>query len=139
MSVARRLAFHGALLFLLGLVMGIVVPYVASPRVGLSAHTGTILNGAALLGFAAVWSWVVLPAATAAAAYWLLVVGSYVGCAFLFLAGVLGTHSGTPLHGPAQGAEPWKEMLVSAGLSVGGIVILAGAALAVWGLRGRSA
>ncbi len=30
-------------------------------------------------------------------------------------------------------------MLVSGGLSVGGIVILAGAALAVWGLRGRSA
>jgi hypothetical protein len=40
----RRLAFHGMLLFLLGLLMGAVVPAVANPRLGLSAHTGTLLN-----------------------------------------------------------------------------------------------
>jgi hypothetical protein len=36
-AMERRLAFHGMLLFLLGLLMGTVVQSVANPRIGLSA------------------------------------------------------------------------------------------------------
>jgi len=138
MSFARRLAFHGALLFLVGPLMGVVVPYVANPRIGLSAHTGTLLNGAVLIALAAVWSWVVLPAATAAAAYWLLVVGSWGGCVSLFLAGVWGTSSSTPLHGAGHRGTPLQEALVGGGLTIFGVAVLAGAAIVVWGLRGRA-
>jgi len=138
MSFARRLAFHGALLFLVGLVMCIVVPYVANPRIGLSAHTGTLLNGTVLIALAAVWTWVVLPPASAAVAYWMLVVGSWGGCVALFLAGVWGTSSSTPLHGAGHHGMPWQEAIVGAGLTLFGIPVLAGAAIVVWGLRGRA-
>ncbi len=45
MEYTRRLAFHGMVLFLLCLLMGMGVQSVANPRIGLSAHTGTVLNG----------------------------------------------------------------------------------------------
>lgn len=138
MMTARRLAFHGVLLFLVGLVMGIVVPYVANPRMGLSAHTGTLLNGAFLVALAAVWEWVSLAPRTARAAYWLAVAGSWASCGFLFLAGVFGTSGSTPLHGAGHTGTRFQETLVAAGLSIGGVAMLVAAALIAWGLRGRA-
>ena len=99
--VERRLAFHGMLLFLAGLVMGVVAPYVANPRIGLSAHTGTLLNGAFLIALAAVWEWARLAPRMAVAAYWLAVAGSWVSCLALFAAGVLATSAPLPIHGAA--------------------------------------
>ena len=127
------------LLFLLGLMMGIVVPYVANPRLGLSAHTGALLNGAFLVALAAVWHWVTLAPRTASAAYWLAVAGSWASCICLFLAGVFGTSSSTPLHGAGHRGTAFQETLVAAGLSIGGVAVLVAAALIVWGLRGRAA
>jgi (hydroxyamino)benzene mutase len=135
---ARRLAFHGMLLFLVGLLMGVVVPSVANPRMGLSAHTGTLLNGAFLIALAAIWQWVALAPAAAQAAYWLVVAGSWLGSGFLFLAGVFGTSGSTPLHGAGHAGTPVQETLVAAGLTIGGIALLVATALIVWGLRGRA-
>jgi hypothetical protein len=56
----------------------------------------------------------------------------------LFLAGVFGTSATTPLHGAGHAGTAWQEALVGAGLVVGGVAILAGCTLALWGLR-RSA
>jgi hydroxylaminobenzene mutase len=106
---------------------------------GLSAHTGTLLNGAFLVALAAVWQWVSLAPGSARVAYWLAVAGSWAGCAFLFLAGVFGTSSSTPLHGAGHAGTPFQETLVAAGLTIGGIALLVAAALIVWGLRGRPA
>ena len=59
---AQRFVFHGALLFLLGLLTGFVVPGAANPRMGLSAHLEGVMNGTFLLALGAVWSHVSLPA-----------------------------------------------------------------------------
>ena len=134
---ARRLAFHGMVLFVLGLLIGIVVPNVTNPRMGLSAHVGTVMNGAFLVALAAVWTWVTLAPRSGAVAYWLTVVGSYAGCLFLFLAAAWGTSRSTPIHGTGYAGSAWQESLVNAGLSLGGLALLAGSALVVWGLRGR--
>ena len=134
-DVARRLAYHGMLLFVVGLVMGIFAPHVANPRIGLSAHTGTLLNGAFLVALAAVWQWVRLAPRMAVGAYWLTVAGSWVSCLALFAAGVLATKESLPIHGALQPASPPAEALVTAGLSLGGVAVLVGAALVVVGLR----
>jgi hydroxylaminobenzene mutase len=42
---AHRLFFHGMLLVMVGLVVGLVVPAFANPRMGLSAHTSMLMNG----------------------------------------------------------------------------------------------
>jgi hydroxylaminobenzene mutase len=138
MDRARPLAFHGMLLFVLGLLMGIVVQSVANPRIGLSAHTGALLNGVFLVALAAVWRWVTLAPGTLLATYWLAVVGSYVSCIALFLAGVFGTSGSTPLHGAGHAGTVVQESVVSAGLSLGGLAVLVASALVVFGLRGRA-
>jgi hydroxylaminobenzene mutase len=138
MDDARRLAFHGMLLFLLGLLMGMVVQSVANPRIGLSAHTGTLLNGVFLVALAAVWPRAALAPRTLAVTYWLAVVGSYVSCVALFLAGVFGTSSATPLHGAGHAGTPLEESVVTAGLTLGGVAVLVAVAVMVYGLRGRA-
>ncbi len=138
MDHARRLAFHGMVLFLLGLLMGTVVQSVANPRMGLSAHTGTVLNGVLLVALAAVWRWERLTEGTKSVTYWLAVVGSYVSCIALFFAGVFGTSGSTPLNGAGHAGTPLQETLVGAGLTLGGIAVLIAAVFAVYGLRGRA-
>jgi len=137
MDTQRRFAWHGMLLFLLGLLMGAVVQSVANPRIGLSAHVGAILNGTFLIALGAVWGWVTLAPAATAAAYWLAVAGSYASCVSLFLAGVLGTSRSTPLHGAGHGGTPWEEGLVETGLVLGALAVLLSSALVLWGLRSR--
>ena len=74
---ARRLVLHGAILFLLGLLTGLVSGALRSPRLGLSAHLEGLMNGTFLLALGAVWSHVRLPMRAGAAAFWLLLYGTY--------------------------------------------------------------
>ena len=130
-----RLFFHGMVLVVAGLLMGMVVQSVANPRLGLSAHTGALLNGTLVIAMGAFWPRLALAASVETIAWWLVVAGSYVSSFTLFLAGVFGTRNSTPLHGTAPGGTPWQEALVDAGLVGGGIAVLAGCMVAMWGLR----
>lgn len=117
--------------------MGTVVQSVANPRIGLSAHVGTILNGTFLIALGAVWAWVTLAPGATAAAYWLAIGGSYANCVSLFFAGVFGTSRSTPLHGAGHAGTPLEESLVNAGLTGGALAVLVASALVLWGLRRR--
>ena len=132
---AHRLFFHGMALVVVGLVMGTVIQSLANPRLGLSAHTGTLLNGALVIAMGAFWSRLALPPALETIAWWLVVAGSWVSAVALFLGAAFGTNTGTPLHGAAHPAAPWQEALVGAGLVGGGVAVLVGCGLALWGLR----
>jgi len=136
---ARRVAWHGLLLAVVGLLMGVVVQSVRNPRMGLSAHVGTLMNGIFLLALAGVWDRLALASGREAAARWLVVVGSWIGCAALFAAGVFGTSHSTPLHGAGYTGTPLEETAVALGLQVGAATLLAGCALALLGLRRRVA
>src|ERR1044072_9845863 len=98
---AHGFFWHGMLLVLLGLLFGMVVQVVANPRIGLSAHTGTLMNGILLIAMGAFWAQLTLSAQLETVAYWLLVDGSYLNCVSLFLAGIFGTTRPAPLH-PAR-------------------------------------
>ena len=52
---ARRLFFHGMLLVVAGLLMGTACRPFANPRIGLSAHTGTLMNGILVIALGALW------------------------------------------------------------------------------------
>lgn len=51
----HHLLTSGLLLFLLGLLQGVVVHLFASPRLGLSAHIAAVQNGMVLVVLALVW------------------------------------------------------------------------------------
>jgi hydroxylaminobenzene mutase len=134
---AHELFLHGMVLVVAGLLMGTVVQAVANPRIGLSAHTGTLMNGILLLGMGAFWPMLVLSPRVETVGWWLLVAGSYLNAGALFLAGVFGTSRSTPLHGAGHAGAPWQEALVAAGLTVGAVAVLAGCGIALWGLGRR--
>src|SRR5881397_284497 len=95
----RRLVRHGMVLFLLGLVIGVVVPAFTSPRLGLSAHLGAVTTGTFLLALGAAWGEFRLSTRAASVADWLILYGAWATTVALLLAAVFGTSSMTPLAG----------------------------------------
>jgi (hydroxyamino)benzene mutase len=132
---AHRLFFHGMLLVVVGLVVGLVVPAFANPRMGLSAHTGMLMNGILLIAMGAFWARQDLGERTETIGWWLLVAGSWISSAGLVAAAAFGTAAMTPIHGAPQAGPAAQEAVVGALLAVGGVGVLGGCIVAVWGLR----
>ena len=132
---AHRLFFHGMLLVVVGLVVGLMVPAFANPRMGLSAHTGMLMNGILLIAMGAFWTRQGVGERTETIGWWLLVAGSWISAAGLVAAATFGTATLTPIHGPPHAGPAVQEALAGALLGVGGFAVLAGCLVAVWGLR----
>ena len=133
-----RLLQLGALLFLLGLLSGLVTGLMANPRMGLSAHMQGLTNGTFLLAAGAVWDRVNLGPRTKAAAFWALAFGTSVNWLMTQLAALWGTGQMTPIVGAGHEGTAWQEMVVSAGLLALTLAMLAGAALLLAGLLRRA-
>ena len=52
----RQLVSSGILLFLLDLVVGMIMPWLANMRMGLSAHLVGLLGGLFLIALGVIWS-----------------------------------------------------------------------------------
>lgn len=140
MSVAdtrRRLLWHGMLLFLLGLLTGLVLEQFKNVRMGLSAHLEGILNGLFLLALGAVWSEAVLTARSRAAAYWAALYGTYGNWFTTAMAATLGTAALNPIAGAGHGGSPLAEGLVTFGFVTVGLAMITCSMIVLWGLRGR--
>ncbi|HTX76427.1 MAG TPA: hypothetical protein VMD29_09500 [Terracidiphilus sp.] len=137
-NAARRLMWHGMLLFLLGLFTGFAEPHFANVRMGLAAHLEGVMNGILLLAVGCVWPHLRLAPGAKTAAFWISLYGTYMNWLFTTLAAVFGTGTLSPITAPGLKAQPWQETLVTAGLmSVGGAIVVA-ALLLLWGLRGKA-
>ena len=136
-TLGRRMVWHGVLLFLLGLGVGLIVPAFANPRMGLSAHVGTVLNGVVLVALGAAWAALELSPRAQRAAFGLLVWGSYGSCAGLVLAAILNTRASTPINGAPQPAGWWQEAVVYGMLSLPGVAVIVGTAISLRGFGGR--
>ena len=93
------LAIAGMLLFLAGLVNGLVIPLGRSPRIGLSAHLTAVQSGTFLVAAALLWPHVPFAAGWAgpvAGVLWLSMWGLWLA---LFLAGLAGTGRDLPIAG----------------------------------------
>jgi (hydroxyamino)benzene mutase len=103
------LAFSGTLLFLIGLLSGFAIPFLRSPRIGLSAHVAALQSGLALLAVAWVGGRLTLPDGWAAAIAHTLWISLYVLWIGLLFAGAYGTGRTLPLAGAGLRAKPWQE------------------------------
>ena len=134
-EASRRLCWHGILLFLLGLVTGVLIPEFTNARMGLSAHLAGVQNGMALVIVGLLWPRLSLRAGLGRAAMWLVAGSLYAIWLALLLAGVFGTSRATPIAGAGFVGADWQEWLVSGLLYTGSGAILAGCALVLHGLR----
>lgn len=134
----KQLIISGALLFLLGLLEGVVVPYFTNSRMGLSAHLAAVQSAMALMVFGAVWSHVALSDALLRFTAWASIFSMYVVWLGLTLAGLLGTSKATPIAGAGFQGSASAELITEAIITVGAGAGIVGASLLVYGLwQGR--
>lgn len=131
------LMFHGMLLFLLGLLIGLVEEKFANPRMGLAAHLEGLMNGTFLLALGAAWRDERMSDRSGRVAYWSLLYGSYANVVVTTLAAILGTTAMTPLTGGQQAADKWKEFLVTAGFVSVGLTMIVGSVIVLQSFRRR--
>ena len=135
-EAGRQLCLWGIGLIGVGLLNGFVVPLVAAPRIGLSAHLAAVQGGMLLALLGLVWPSLALRGAAEVAArnlaigsLWSIWLGIALGAAF-------GAARAFPIAGAgvASSASRWQEGL-SAALVVGGsLASLAAIGLVLLGL-----
>jgi len=137
MQEARRMIRLGVLLLLLGLLTGAIVPALAVPRLGVSAHIVGVSGGAFLVVFGLLWPQVRLGPGASRLGLALAVYSFYGGWLMPLLGGLWG--AGTTILPFAAGAArgtPFQEGFIAAGLITSAVAIVTLCLLVLWGLRG---
>jgi hydroxylaminobenzene mutase len=101
---SKRLLFLGVLLFFLGLLVGLFIPVLANPRMGLSSHLEGVLNGIFLLALGLIWERLDLSQKWLNAAFWLTVYGSFANFLAVLIAAATGAGKMMPLAGGQEGS-----------------------------------
>ncbi len=101
---ANWLLFLGTILFLLGLLVGLFIPLMANPRMGLSAHLEGAMNGMFLIILGLIWHELVLSEKWLTSTFWLLIFGSFANFVAVTIAAITGAGKMMPIAGGKEGA-----------------------------------
>src|SRR5215467_4188526 len=112
----RQLMWSGMLLFLLGLVTGLLEQRFTNVRMGLSAHLEGVMNGILLLALGGAWNEVRLPHPVKVTAYCAALYGTYVNWLVTSIAAAFGTAATSPITSAGHSGQPWQESFVAMGL-----------------------
>jgi (hydroxyamino)benzene mutase len=136
----QRLLQLGILLFLFSSLEGFVIPILSSPRIGLSVHTLSALQGVMLLAIGLLWNRLQLGPRASKFAFWSLVYSALAILAAYVVASVLGVGietirlMGELPHGLSQGS-PLQEALIKLLAYSSAPTGLTAFVLILWGLR----
>lgn len=133
----RQLMWHGMLLFLLGLITGLLEQRFTNVRMALSAHLEGVMNGIFLLALGAAWNEVRLSHPVKVTAYWTALYGTYANWLVTSIAAAFGTAADSPITSAGHSGQPWQESFVAMGFLTVAIAIIATSVLVLWGLRGK--
>lgn len=132
----QRLLQIGVALFLFTSFEGFVIPYVAAPRLGLSVHTLAAFEGVLMVALGLAWTRLNLAAATARAAFWLLVYSALATLVPYILGAVWGAgNSVMPLAAGAAHGSPLQEAVIKYVIYTAAPTGIISFALILWGLR----
>ena len=132
--IKQNLLIHGTVLFLMGLLNGVIIGAFTNPRMGLSAHLAGVQNGIVLWAFGLFWMRFNLSRHIEALTYWTALYGMYGIWLGLLLAAVWGTSRSTPIAGAGYHASPWQEGTVSFLILTGSLAIIVATVFALVGL-----
>jgi (hydroxyamino)benzene mutase len=133
-QMAQTLCFTGMLLFALGLLNGLAIPHMRSPRLGLSAHLTSVQSGTFLLAAGLLWPKLVIGEPWNAVLGHVIWISLYSVWASLALAGAFGAGRGLPIAGQGMTTTVGRQALVSVLLIGGALALLAavGGVLITW-------
>ncbi|MGE5771202.1 MAG: hypothetical protein ACM3Z4_04025, partial [Hyphomicrobiales bacterium] len=127
-------------LFLFSSIFGFVIPFLGSPRIGLSVHTLSALQGVLLLAQGLLWPKLRLSVTASWSAFWCGIYGALAILAAYTVAAVSGvgnetiTLMGELPHGLAHGT-PFQETFIRVLAYTSAPTGLTGFILILWGLR----
>lgn len=135
-ATAHRLLQLGVLLFLIGLLVGLAVPALANPRMGLASHMEGVMNGLFLIALGLVWPRLTSSPGQQRATFVLAVYGAFANLAGTFLAAAWG--AGAPMMPIAAGASTGsttQELVIRVLLVSLALADIAACVLVLVGLR----
>ena len=100
---SNRLIYLGVLLFLLGLIVGLIVPILANPRMGVSSHIEGVLNGMFLIILGLIWNKISLSDKWLKITFWLAIYGTFMNWFGILIAAIF--NGGKMLGIMAEGQE----------------------------------
>ena len=110
---AGSLLFAGFLLFLLGLITGLIVPAFANPRLGVSSHIEGVLNGIFLIVLGLVWHQLALSDKVLKTTYWLALYGTFANWLGILVAAVFNAGKMLGVMAGGQEGHPVAEAVVA--------------------------
>jgi (hydroxyamino)benzene mutase len=132
----HRLLQIGVALFVFSALEGFVIPSLPVPRLGLSVHTLSDLQGVMLLGLGLLWPRLNLRATTSRIAFWTYIYSSFATLVPYVMAAVWGAGNATiPLAAGAAHGSAFQEAIIKVVLYSAAPTILISLALILWGLR----
>ncbi|MER9845872.1 hypothetical protein NKJ55_00670 [Mesorhizobium sp. M0106] len=132
----HRLLQIGVALLLFSSFEGFAIPYLAAPRLGLSAHTLSALEGVLLLGLGLTWSRLNLGAATSRIAFWLLIYSaSAILAAYVIASAWAAGNETMPLAAGAFHGSAFQEAVIKGVAYSSAPTGLISFVLILWGLR----
>jgi hydroxylaminobenzene mutase len=132
----HRLLQVGVALFLFASLEGFAIPYLAAPRLGLSVHTLSALQGVLLLALGLMWHRLNLGTTMSRIAFWLLIYSAFAILAAYVMAAAWGAGNETmrlaagSAHGSAFQEAVIRDVAYSSAPT--GLISFA---LILWGLR----
>lgn len=110
---SNRLIFLGIILFFLGLIVGLIVPLLANPRMGVSSHVEGIMNGIFLILLGLIWHRIELSDRWLKITFWLSLYGTFANWLGVLLAAIF--NAGKMMNVAAGGQEgpPVIESIVT--------------------------
>jgi hydroxylaminobenzene mutase len=127
----------GFLLLLLGLLVGLAIPVLSVPRLGVAAHVNAVVGALFLLALGLIWPQLRLGARALGLAFWLAPYAFFVATLMPLLGGVWGAGAGMlPIAAGAARGSAFQEGFIAVGLTSAGVAVIALCLLLLVGLRG---
>ncbi len=135
-QASMELIVSGALLFLIGLLQGILIPTFKNSRMALSAHLTAVQCGTALLAFGVIWTLVALPLFWLTLAQLSLIASVYLIWCGITIAAVTGASKALPIAGKGYAAGKPMEVAVTIIEGAGIVLSVASGLMVTFGLIG---
>jgi len=134
---AHRLLQLGIVLLLLGLLIGIAIPALANPRLGVAAHVNAVIGALFLIAIAFIWPHLRLGPRALGAAFWLAIYSFFTASLMPLLGGVWGAGvTMLPLAAGTARGSAFQEGVIAVGLVTAGTAVIVLAIKLLFGLRG---
>lgn len=135
---ADNLLFLGFLLFLLGLITGLIVPVFAGQRLAVSSHIEGVLNGIFLIILGLVWHKLALSHKALKITFWLVLYGTFANWFALLVAAVFNAGKMLGIAAGGQEGPALAEAVVAFFLITLSIAMVIISVLVLVGLRNSS-